>query len=456
MYIYFLRLKKIMIPYTPDRLEYTKRQIFFLVFVISLVTAFLAYVPSCILAYQLKMYQIVTLNTVVLVSSIIVSVSRHISHAVKVVAILALFFLLGAFLLIYLGFHGAGYLWLFLFSVLSGILLSPRYAVATIFLNATFLIVMGFLFSFEILDNKYLLAEANAVGWWIVSVNFMAINLAVTLTISLLLRKVRQIIQKEMHLRKMYQAQKKKMIEANLKLLETDQLKSAFLANMSHEIRTPLNGIMGLTEVLIKGKAKNENALEILHLIDQSSNQLFVLINDIIDISKIEAGQMKIVPEAVDLNQLLDTLILFHRNVLISKGKTNIEMKLEKELDDAHSTIMVDPNRLKQILNNLLSNAIKFTEIGTIRLSYVINKLKDEIIFYVSDTGMGISEENQTIIFERFRQADANDYAIHGGTGLGLTISKNLVEMMGGHIKVKSKLNLGSTFSFIIPFRPVS
>ena len=444
-----------MIPYTAERVEHTKRQIFFMVFLTSLLVGILAYLPSCLYAFKLKLYGVVAINTFVLCVGTFLSVHPKVPYRLKVASFLSLFFLLGCYMLFKLGFHGAGFIWLMLFSAMSGMLLPVRFALLTILLNLAAILTMGTMLHMKLIEPRSVLGSSNEMEWWIVGINFFVVNVIITFSVSYLVQKVRFIVNKEERLRNQHQLQKKNLIIANTKLQETDQLKSAFLANMSHEIRTPLNGIMGLTEVLIKGGAKNDNIMEILHLIDQSSNQLFVLINDIIDISKIEAGQMKIVPEAVELNQLLDKLMMIHRKVLETKEKTHIELKLEKDLKDTDCTIMVDPNRLMQILNNLLSNAIKFTESGSIRLSYVVNTLGKEINFYVSDTGIGISEENQSLIFERFRQANNSDYAVHGGTGLGLTISKNLVEMMGGRMKVRSKLHLGSTFSFTIPYLTV-
>ena len=248
--------------------------------------------------------------------------------------------------------------------------------------------------------------------------------------------------------RKKYEDDLKK---AKIKAEESDRLKSAFLANMSHEIRTPLNGILGFTELLKDENVSQGQRREFLEIINSSGRQLLNLINDIIDLSKIEAGQIELMETDCNINSLLNEVYAFFQSTKSDSGKENIEIKLNPGLEDSLSEIKIDSFRLKQILNNLLSNALKFTHQGYIEFGY--NIVNDNLEFYVKDTGIGVPKESMNIIFERFRQADDSHSRIYGGTGLGLSICKALVELMGGEIELSADEKEGAKFIFKLPFK---
>ncbi len=245
----------------------------------------------------------------------------------------------------------------------------------------------------------------------------------------------------------------RELLKAKEKAEESDRLKTAFLANMSHEIRTPMNGVVGFTKLLKQKDFPKNKQKEFLDIIDSRANHLLDLINDIIDISKIEAGQVHIEHTRFSLNEMMDELYQMHSNELQNKSKNNITLNLHKAFSDASSEISSDQLRLKQILTNLLSNAVKFTSSGTIEFGYEPAG-NNGLMFYVEDTGPGIPQEKQKLIFNRFRQADESSSKSFGGTGLGLAISKNLVEMLGGSIEVESEENRGTTFRFTLPYQP--
>lgn len=232
---------------------------------------------------------------------------------------------------------------------------------------------------------------------------------------------------------------------AQKKAVESDRLKSAFLANMSHEIRTPMNGIIGFASLLAFTDDDKEATREYVSIINNCSQQLLTIIDDIIDISKIEAGQMTITPEMTHLNRLMHELYAYYR----ATGKDEITLEMTNTLPDEDCQIFTDPGRLRQILNNLLNNAMKFTEAGSIAFGYRDNN--GMIEFFVSDTGIGIPKSQLKRIFKRFRQSDQKNRTHHGGTGLGLAICKALVKLLGGTIEVQSQLGKGSTFKFAIP-----
>ncbi len=236
--------------------------------------------------------------------------------------------------------------------------------------------------------------------------------------------------------------------EANVRLQELDRLKSQFLANMSHELRTPLNSIIGFSEVLVDGLVGEmpPEQMDCVRDIHSSGDHLLALINDILDISKIEAGRMELEATTVDPADLLAGVQATISSLIEKKSQV-----LKIELEDDLPSLIADPFRLKQVLLNLLSNANKFTPTeGQITLSC---RLADQatMLFSVADTGIGIKPEDQEIIFEEFRQADGSAAREITGTGLGLTISKRLIEIHGGHLWVESDLGHGATFSFLLP-----
>lgn len=242
-----------------------------------------------------------------------------------------------------------------------------------------------------------------------------------------------------------------KILKAKLKAEESDRLKSAFLANMSHEIRTPMNGIIGFTKLIENDNLNEEMRKSYINIIDKSTNQLLTIINDIIDISKIEAGQLELHDTKCTINFLLYELFTFFQSEtkIIEK---DIQISSKKALSNLNSSIIVDDNRLRQILINLISNALKYTEIGLVEFGYMLPE-NDKITFFVKDTGIGIPNEKHKMIFDRFVQAD--NVSSQSGTGLGLSISKGLVELMGGKIWLKSEVGKGTCFYVQIPFSPV-
>ncbi|WP_321430565.1 histidine kinase N-terminal 7TM domain-containing protein [uncultured Methanolobus sp.] len=226
-----------------------------------------------------------------------------------------------------------------------------------------------------------------------------------------------------------------------------NRAKSEFLANMSHEIRTPLNGIIGFSDILMQSELTTKQK-HYMRTVYTSANSLLDIINDVLDFSKIEAGKLELDPQRTEIAELLSVITDIVKYRAQEKG---LELKLTIS-EDIPCLVTVDHIRLRQILVNLLSNAIKFTEEGEIELKVeakpVFDYNKMEFTFSVIDTGIGIEEENKNRIFESFSQADGSITRKYGGTGLGLTISNSLLEMMGSKLELESKLGKGSTFYF--------
>jgi PAS domain S-box-containing protein len=237
------------------------------------------------------------------------------------------------------------------------------------------------------------------------------------------------------------------LIEAKEKAVESDKLKTAFLANMSHEIRTPMNGILGFTELLKSPELRSDDRELYLSVIEQSGSRLLNLINDIIDISKIEAGQMVFTVEPSNVNEMVEMEFQFF---LSEAEKMGLGLSCFKGLPDEKAVVVTDTMRLNQVLTNLIKNSLKFTSKGKIEFGYILKG--DYLEFSVSDDGIGISDEMRNKIFERFHQGDLVLTRRYEGAGLGLSISKAIVEMLGGKIWVEAKEGEGSTFKFTIPY----
>ncbi|HPJ61493.1 ATP-binding protein [Lentimicrobium sp.] len=236
---------------------------------------------------------------------------------------------------------------------------------------------------------------------------------------------------------------------AKEKAEESDRLKSAFLANMSHEIRTPMNGILGFAELLQDPRLTDKEAQEFISLIRISGNRMLGIINDLIDISKVESGLAKITASKVEINSQIDFLYNFFRPEAESKG---LELQFHKGLMDVRSSITSDKEKIYAILTNLIKNAIKFSLSGKIEFGY---SLKNGFLeFFVKDEGIGIPAEKQHAVFERFVQADNSLSSNYEGAGLGLSISKAYVEMLGGKIWLTSVPGTGTSFYFTIPYLP--
>jgi len=236
------------------------------------------------------------------------------------------------------------------------------------------------------------------------------------------------------------------LVKAKEKAEESDRLKSAFLANMSHEIRTPMNGILGFASLLKNPKLSGEMMNEYINIMEISGARMLNIINDLIDISKIESGQMKVVLSEFNINEQAEYVYSFFKPEVERKG---LLLLLKKGLPVNEAVINSDREKINAILVNLVKNAIKFTDKGTIVFGY--KKSEDHLEFFVKDTGIGVEKNKLKAIFERFVQADLDGSKVYEGAGLGLSISKAYIEMLGGRIWVESELGKGTQFYFTIP-----
>ncbi len=290
---------------------------------------------------------------------------------------------------------------------------------------------------------------------------FILVIVAVAMVFSLVVSKIRlneidarnNLRELNSKLEEKVASRTEKYLEAKLKAEENDKLKTAFLANMSHEIRTPMSGIMGFANLLKQPGLTGEQQEKYIDLINRSGNRMLSLISDIIDISRIESGNVKLVVSPGNLNELLDECFNFFMPEAEAK---NVDLKLTKALTDKYAIIKTDHEKLEGVVMNLIKNAIKYTDAGIIEFGYHLTEDEAELIFFVKDTGIGIPENRKAAIFERFVQADIEDKMAREGAGLGLSIAKGFVKILEGKIWVESKEGEGSIFYFTIPYKHVN
>ena len=233
---------------------------------------------------------------------------------------------------------------------------------------------------------------------------------------------------------------------------QSDRLKSAFLANMSHQIRTPMNGVLGFASILKEADLSGEEQQQYLELMEQSGVRMLNIINDIVDISKIESGLTEVHLRESNINEQIDYIHTFFKPEM---DKKRIRFYSKKALPEKEAVIETDREKIFAILTNLVKNAIKYTDEGSIEFGYTMKKEKQTTVleFFIKDTGIGILKDRQEAIFERFIQADITDKMARQGAGLGLSISKAFVELLGGRIWVRSEEGKGSVFYFTIPYK---
>ncbi len=243
------------------------------------------------------------------------------------------------------------------------------------------------------------------------------------------------------------------LMQAKEKAEESDRLKSAFLANLSHEIRTPLHAIVGFSELIINPDVPDEDKEEFIGQITVNNKYLLDLVEDIIEISQIEAGQITLHFSTCNLKEILHEMLKKYTSWKKKMDKDNIDISISDDCKERNYFIRTDISKLRQILTNLLENALKFTEKGEIEIGFkeLIQEEKPFVQIHIKDTGFGLDLDEQNLIFDRFVKLDKNPARLMRGTGLGLAISKSLIELLGGEIWLESSPGTGSVFYFTLP-----
>jgi len=283
------------------------------------------------------------------------------------------------------------------------------------------------------------------------AIAFLVIVLITLLPLVSLLNGLLFNLEKETRFRRLLRREHEDLALAKRKAEESDHLKTAFLSNMSHEIRTPMNAILGFSNLLSHPDISRNEKDEFINLIRLNGKNLLTLVEDIIDISKIDSGQLRIKNSPCQLHQVMTEVYDSFHDDIKRRGLFNLKLYLKEGVSDKAIRVLTDEHRLKQILTNLIGNAIKFTERGFVEFGYTHEK--DQFLqFYVKDTGIGIPKDKENQIFDRFSKFNSDKERIYGGTGIGLTIAKHLINLMGGEIWAESEPHIGTTFYFTIPY----
>ncbi|MFN8208216.1 MAG: ATP-binding protein [Bacteroidales bacterium] len=424
---------------------YLREQVFQVLAFSILYVGLVVLLVSVCAAWTNKLYWIVVFDLGCYIPLVVAATSRRLSFRVRILITLAIFYLIGLGMFLLLGPYGAGWLWLFAFACSASLLLSFRHALLATLLNLLTILVLGYLIwsGTELFTPYFKQYDINA--WLANSANFLGLSIFVSVSFSVLVRSVERNLEHLSQMKTSLRKNRDELLILKRKAEESDRLKSLFLANMSHEIRSPMNAILGFTGLMRRQRFPREKEEEYLSIIDDRGKVLLKIINDILDISRIDANAIKFVPEEVRISDLVTRLWTSYReNPSFPSGKVDFRL-VHPQGNEIR--LFTDPVRLQQVLSNLINNAFKFTRAGIVQLGYCMGD--NEIIFFVKDSGIGIPPAKVNEIFNRFTQAD--DTHQHSGTGLGLAISKALVEKMGGRIWVSSEVGIGSTFYFAVP-----
>jgi signal transduction histidine kinase len=405
--------------------------------------AFIVYIPSLIMSIKTGLTMVAVYDTIAFMMVYVMTFTNSIHFRHKKQLILLTLYSLGLILLGYMGWMGPGLIYLVSFSVLASLLINKKAGLITFFGNVLVFIILitGAIFNlFE--DTPLYDIEPASAGT--IALNYLLLNLVMVLANHSLTKALQKKIERTKRISQQLKREMTLHRQAREKAEESDRLKSAFLANMSHEIRTPLNGVIGFSQLLRDPILTSKERNEYLSIIEKSGERLLAIINDLIDISKIEANQVTINKTPVNIQDRITEIVHFFKPEAQSK---NLNLFLETGKKDCDVTINTDGSKIDAILTNLIKNALKFTQSGYIKTGCVVQN--DHITIYVEDSGIGISPDKKTAIFERFIQA--GDFKTVKGSGLGLAISKGYIELLGGTIQLETEPGKGSKFSFTLP-----
>lgn len=413
----------------------------------------MAFIPGLAIAISEKIWGLAISNIVIYSILVFVALSRKLGSNIKVLVCIVMFYLLGLSVFIQVGPKGSGFNWVFIFILLSTFFYGGRGAAISLCVTfgSLMLLLVPIYFEFPLTEN---LREYGLAGWFVNVLMFTVVSLLFSLSLNVVLVNIDHSLRKEQEISHLLKENQVKLEEQRNRAEESDRLKSQFLANMSHEIRTPMNSLLGFSNLIAEQDLSDELKSSYKNIINHSGEQLIRIIDDIIDIAKIESNQMKIGIEPVNIIQGLKEVVDINKNRISNLNKP-IDIFLKIPIPVRDIVIETDGVRFKQIVNNLIDNAIKYTDNGLVEIGYDL--LEDGtakfIEFYVKDNGKGIPKELQNDIFKRFSQASNIDF--QQGTGLGLSIVKGLLDLLGGSVRVDSEVNKGSIFYFRLPFDEV-
>ncbi len=421
-------------------------KLFLSILLLTLPIGFLAYIPSILLSIKTHEYAVGIIDTLVMGMLLVVFFSRKMSLSVKKVIYSVSIYLLGLVLLIYLGTMGPGMLILFSLSILVTLYYNQQAGLITVFINSMLYLTLLLLFHFANLHLPFF-SDYNMETWLVVGFNFLTFNVILVLAVSFLTNHLHRSLMKEVRLQQHLRRERVNLLEAKERAEESDRLKSAFLANMSHEIRTPMNGVLGFSRLLRREDLSKAKQHKYIEAIEVSGERMLRLLSGLMDISRIEAGQVGVEKVTFSVHKLMHEVYeFFHMRAWQKK----IDFRL---VVDTHTDLQItqDRDKIEQICYNLVGNALKFTEKGRIELG--VKEQDSSLLFWVEDTGPGIDTTFHEVIFHRFRQAQEGHQADNDGIGLGLSIARSFAELIDGKLWVESVPGKGATFYLRLPYQ---
>jgi signal transduction histidine kinase len=430
-----------------EGLQSQRDRLFIAILLLSMPLGLIAYVPGLIASILTRNWIIGIYDTIALVVLVFLVLSKKQSIRWKKVIFTLNFYILALILLYFLGFTGPGSVILICISVWITLYGSRGGGYTTVAINAVIVLIMQMGVADQLLPVP-MVAESSPVPGLAMGINFIVFNFLLVLSVDSLIFQLNRSFLKQKELKEKLREESFELIRAKEKAVESDQLKSAFLANMSHEIRTPMNSILGFSDLLADPVSTDRERLNFIRIIQKSGKRLLDVINDIVDISKIESRQMLVYKSRININEEITFLREFFEPDAVEKG---LMFEIDHLAPPEHASIFTDKVKFEAILINLIKNAFKYTDAGFVRFGCLWQEPTSEWLFHVSDSGIGIAAERHHAIFDRFVQADLVDKQARQGSGLGLSIAKSYVEMLGGRIWLESEPGKGSVYSFTIP-----
>mgnify|MGYP000848168876 CR=1 FL=1 len=426
-------------------LEYLKNSLFISILYYTLILGSIVYIPSIIASVLTEAYTIGFYDTIAIMLIIFLSFNRNLSIKSRKIIYSVNMYILGVILFAFLGFKGPGLIVLYCVSIWILLYYSRKAALISVVLNGIISFFIMAAIPIQEFDFTFF-KEFSFIPWLVVNINLIAFNLLIVLSISYLINHLNESLINTTYLQSLLNKERESLIRTKQKAEESDRLKTAFLANMSHEIRTPMNGILGLSSLLSDPDINFDERDEYVKLIQKSGKRMLNIINEIVEISKIEAGLTEVNRTRFNIFEQIDYIYKLLKAEALSK---NLCFSYDVPPELINLEIITDKNKFDGIMINLVKNAVKYTDKGFIRFGF---ELKDDTLeLFVEDSGIGISKERINDILKRFVQADIADVQAREGAGLGLAISKSYAEMLGGEIWVTSEFGKGSTFYLKLP-----
>ena len=433
-----------------DGLHYWRERIFHYFSVGLLFIGLIVFLFYELTFLQHQQYIYAAFAAFVFLSALSATSLRSLPLKFRVSWILFLIYLIGGYAILESNNSALGYAFLFSYSLMSGILVGQKGAWWSVLVIVVTLVAAGVALYYPGLELPFR-PVVGLSDYVQMAISFLVINLITLLPLVSLLNGLMFSLEKEKRYRRLLRREHEDLALAKRKAEESDRLKTSFLSNMSHEIRTPMNAILGFSNLLSHPEINAVEKEEFVNLIKINGKNLLTLVEDIIDVSKIDSGQLQIKNAPCKLHQLMMEVYESFFSDIKRRGLFNLKLYLKEGISDEDVMILTDAHRLQQILINLVGNAVKFTERGFVEFGY---EQKDDhfLSFYVKDTGIGLPKGKEDDIFDRFSKFNNDKQRLYGGTGIGLSIAKHLVELMGGEIWVESEPLVGTTFYFTLPF----